>query len=140
MEATKHMRVFESAQGPLSESEMNVAGGLLACAISHGQSQQLWKPLAINALCFLNRTGEAAGTMADSSKRQRDFDLESWDSVMESGVNSPAASGCAGYPESSYQGSIPHVEPPFPGSGKGFVNDEDETIPMPNDVASVDEW
>jgi hypothetical protein len=28
----------------------------------------------------------------------------------------------------------------FSGSGKGFSNDEDVTIPMPNDVANVDEW
>ena len=90
------------------------------------------KPLAVNAYYFLKHTGEEVGTMADSSKRQRDFDLESWDNVTESGVNSPAASSRAGYPDISYQGMMPHVEPPFPGSGKGFTNDEDVTIPMPN--------
>ena len=52
-------------------------------------------------------------TMADSSKHQRDFDLESWDDVTESGVNSPAASSRAGYLDISYQGMMPHVEPPF---------------------------
>lgn len=152
MEATKHQRVTpmsDSVQGPLSEPEMHMAGGLLARAITYGQSQRLskvifnsigGKPLAVNAYYFLKHTGEEVGTMADSSKRQRDFDLESWDNVTESGVNSPAASSRAGYPDISYQGMMPHVEPPFPGSGKGFTNDEDVTIPMPNDVANVDEW
>ncbi|CAL1139877.1 unnamed protein product, partial [Cladocopium goreaui] len=150
--ATKHQRVTamsDSVQGPLSEPEMHMAGGLLARAITYGQSQRLskvifnsigGKPLAVNAYYFLKHTGEEVGTMADSSKRQRDFDLESWDNVTESGVNSPAASSRAGYPDISYQGMMPHVEPPFPGSGKGFTNDEDVTIPMPNDVANVDEW
>ena len=151
MEATKHQRVTpvsSSVQGPLSEPEMHMAGGLLARAITYGQSQRLskgifnsigGKPLAVNAYYFLKHTGEEVGTMADSSKRQRDSDLESWDNVTESGVNSPAASSRAGYPDISYQGMMPHVEPPFPGSGKGFTDDEDVTIPMPNDVANVDE-
>lgn len=152
MEAAKHQRkmpMSDSVEGPLTESEMYVAGGLLARAISHGQSQSLskvifksigGKPIAVNALCLLNRIGEEAGTMADSSKRQRDFDLESWDNVTESGLNSPVFSGCAGFPDMSYQGQMPQVEPPFPGYGKGLSNDEDETIPMPKDVANVDEW
>ena len=130
MEATKHQCVTamsDSVQGPLSEPEMHMAGGLLARAITYGQSQRLskvifnsigGKPLAVNAYYFLKHTGEEVGTMADSSKRQRDFDLESWDNVTESGVNSPAASSRAGYPDISYQGMMPHVEPPFQGLGK----------------------
>eukprot|EP00435_Cladocopium_sp_Y103_P041071 s1692_g11.t1 len=118
----------------------------------HGQNEQLskvifksigGKPLAINALCFMNRMAESAGTMADSSKRQRDFDLESWDNVTESGVDSPAALGSAGFPDMiPYQTTMPHVEPPFPMSGKGYVNlnDEDETVPKPTDVANIYEW
>ena len=78
MEAAKHQRkmpMSDSVEGPLTESEMYVAGGLLARAISHGQSQTLskvilksigGKPIAVNALCLLNRIGEEAGTMADS--------------------------------------------------------------------------
>ena len=50
-----------SVQGPLSEPELHMAGGLLTCAITHGHSQRLskvifnsvgGKPLAVNAYYF----------------------------------------------------------------------------------------
>ena len=158
MEPSKHMRVSPVPQsvsmGPLSDREMSMAAGLLARAVSHGQQQHLaktilgslgGKSLAVASQTFLeNMKQQMPGAMSDGAKRLRDPELEEWDSVTETGHESPAASACAGcVADAAYsRGSLFMEMPvPFPDKSPMFnVYDEDLSVPLPQDVSSVTEW
>ena len=145
-----------SVLGPLNDDEMCRAASLLARAVSHGQSQAVskkifqsfgGKSLAISSLSLLqNVEKEMGGTMADSSKRQRDVESE-WGLLSEHESECAAcaleeqerqAMTYAGYNSSASAGT------PMPGNAmiSTFVpkNGEDTKVAMPADVSSLYEW
>ena len=131
MEAVKHSRMSSQTEnGPLAESEMKFAAGLLARAVSHGQQKPLTqligkliqnKGVAASSQAFLaGVTTEVVGAMADSSKRQRDFDDESSWGVLTnpSEAGSPGQIIRAGYlPEMYHPSDTVYESGPMPGLG-----------------------
>ena len=121
------------------------------------------KATAISAQAFMENVSagsdSAVGSMTDASKRQRDPAEEalqecwehdmaaSWGLISSEPEFSPT-SAVRGQ-SASYNGPIPSYvassggyEPPMPGaSGLNFTfGDEDTRVPLPPDVASVQEW
>eukprot|EP00438_Fugacium_kawagutii_P028282 Skav227626 [mRNA] locus=C9358797:125:8101:- [translate_table: standard] len=154
--ATKKMT---STPGALNERELSLAAGLLARAVTHGQHSQLSNLIAQDmhhrsmtgpALAFMTKVSEEmGGTMADSSKRLRE-DGSEWGVV--SPPESPRGSGVIyrdGFPQAylpsvpkSYLANVQGVPVPMPGTTRVFVaeNGEDNTVPLPEGIASVSEW
>ena len=141
-----------SLQGPLSEDEMGIAGGLLARAVHHGQQQQLalritrsvgGKSMSVAAGCFLEGVQSGLyGAMSDGAKRQRDEESE-WGLLTE-GADSPttayyasAENPCPPMPSGSHVTGTP-----MPGDNLVLIlrNGEDLKVPIPSDVPSVGEW
>lgn len=163
MEPVKHSRLSSKSEngplGPLAESEMRVAAGLLSRAVLYGQQKPLTKlveevtkksrGVVTGSQVFLaGLSSEVVGTMADSSKRQRDFEEESsWGILTEpSELGSPGSvvrASLAYNPPKDMTGNIP-----MPGMGTMMdapvniltPNGEDCQVPLPPGIPDVMVW